>query len=66
MCFRLYGKKEFNTVLLKSTKPGILRDSATSTILQVMAANKNVLTFDFIDRPHPETILRGLEELNDW
>jgi pre-mRNA-splicing factor ATP-dependent RNA helicase DHX15/PRP43 len=61
-CFRMYTKETFDNVLVQSAQPGILRDEVTSLILQTKLIGPIRLT-DFIDAPHPENILSGLEEL---
>ena len=50
-CYRSYTREEFNALAVNPT-PEILRSNLASVILQLLAMGvKNVLTFDFIDKP---------------
>ncbi|KAH8886333.1 P-loop containing nucleoside triphosphate hydrolase protein [Thozetella sp. PMI_491] len=63
-CFRLYTEASFQSSFLPSTPPGILETEITSEILLLKAMGHNAVgRFDFVDRPHPEVYLRGMEEL---
>ena len=63
-CYRLYTEESFNTELIDETYPEILRSSLANLIIQLKKLNINDLVhFDFLDPPSPETLMRGLEEL---
>lgn len=63
-CFRMYTVEGFNKLLLPASSPGILMSEIKSVILTLkMAGHHDLLKFDFIDPPAPETLLRGAEEL---
>lgn len=64
-CFRLYTEKSFLNDLEEATYPEILRSNLGSTILQLKKVGVNDLVhFDFMDAPAPETLMRALELLN--
>ena len=65
-CFRLYTEQSFNTELIDDTYPEILRSNLASVVLQLKKLGINDLVhFDFMDPPAPETLMRALELLND-
>jgi pre-mRNA-splicing factor ATP-dependent RNA helicase DHX15/PRP43 len=65
-CFRLYTEEMLNRYMLPSTQPAIERDDLKSTILELQSRGiTDLATFDWIDKPCPETLIRGMEELND-
>ena len=64
-CFRLYTEKSFLEELQIQTYPEILRSNLSSTILQLKKVGVDDLVhFDFMDAPAPETLMRALELLN--
>ena len=64
-CFRLYTEKSYNTELLENTYPEILRSNLATTVLNLKKLNINDLVhFDLMDPPAPETLMRALELLN--
>ncbi|VUC26177.1 unnamed protein product [Clonostachys rosea] len=65
ICFRLYTEETHNTCFIPSAPPGILEGELASQILllKVMGFD-SVGTFDFVDPPHPEVYLRGLQDLH--
>jgi len=64
-CFRLYTETAFKTDLNKEAFPEIHRNNLRSTILEMEGLGiANIVKFDFIDTPAPESMMRGLEELN--
>uniref|UniRef100_A0A0B7BJK1 RNA helicase n=1 Tax=Arion vulgaris TaxID=1028688 RepID=A0A0B7BJK1_9EUPU len=63
VCYRLFTESEFNK-LSPNTVPEIQRCNLSSVVLQLMALGiSDVLTFDFMDKPSPESIKAALEEL---
>ncbi|EIW52868.1 P-loop containing nucleoside triphosphate hydrolase protein [Trametes versicolor FP-101664 SS1] len=64
-CFRLYTEKDFMTELEEQTHPEILRSNLANTVLELAKLGVDDLVhFDYIDAPAPETLLRALELLN--
>lgn len=64
-CFRLYTEKAFKKDLQPQTFPEILRSNLSSVVLQLKKLGINDLVhFDFMDPPAPETLMRALEQLN--
>ncbi|KAI3631561.1 hypothetical protein MIR68_010444 [Amoeboaphelidium protococcarum] len=64
-CFRLYTEKSFKTELIEQTYPEILRSNLGSVVLQLLKLGiTDLVHFDFMDPPAPETLMRALELLN--
>lgn len=64
-CFRLYTEKAFKKDLVPQTYPEILRSNLGSVVLQLKKLGVDDLVhFDFMDPPAPETLMRALELLN--
>ncbi|KAJ3076488.1 hypothetical protein HDU98_002932 [Podochytrium sp. JEL0797] len=64
-CFRLYTEKAFKNDLQDSTYPEILRCNLGSVVLQLKKLGiDDLVHFDFMDAPAPETLMRALELLN--
>ena len=64
-CFRLYTEKSFSSDLIEQTYPEILRSNLGSVVLQLKKLGVDDLVhFDFMDPPAPETLMRALELLN--
>lgn len=64
-CFRLYTERSFNRDLAKETIPEILRSNISSVILTLKKLGiDDLVHFDFMDPPAPETLMRALELLN--
>ena len=64
-CFRLYTEGAFKKELLDQTYPEILRSNLASTVLELKKLGiEDLVHFDFMDPPAPETMMRALEELN--
>ena len=64
-CFRLYTEKDFMKELEEHTHPEILRSNLASTVLVLVKAGvKDLVRFDWLDAPAPETLMRALELLN--
>lgn len=64
-CFRLYTEAAFKKELIEQTYPEILRSNLSSTVLELKKLGVDDLVhFDLMDPPAPETLMRALEELN--
>jgi pre-mRNA-splicing factor ATP-dependent RNA helicase DHX15/PRP43 len=64
-CFRLYTEKAFKTDLNEQSYPEILRSNLASTVLELKKLGiDDLVHFDLMDPPAPETLMRALEELN--
>ncbi|KAI8073851.1 P-loop containing nucleoside triphosphate hydrolase protein [Gongronella butleri] len=63
--FRLYTESAFNKELIEMTYPEILRSNLGSVVLQLKKLGiDDLVHFDFMDPPAPETMMRALELLN--
>jgi pre-mRNA-splicing factor ATP-dependent RNA helicase DHX15/PRP43 len=63
--FRLYTNKAFKSELQEQTYPEILRSNLGSVVLQLKKLGiEDLVHFDFMDPPAPETLMRALEQLN--
>ena len=64
-CFRLYTEKSFHKELQEQTYPEILRSALSTVVLTLLKLGiADLVHFDFMDPPAPETLMRALEELN--
>ncbi|KZV63050.1 pre-mRNA-splicing factor ATP-dependent RNA helicase PRP43 [Peniophora sp. CONT] len=64
-CFRLYTEKDFVKELEDQTHPEILRSNLANTVLELVKLGiKDLVRFDYVDAPAPETLMRALELLN--
>lgn len=64
-CFRLYTEKAFKTELNEQTFPEILRSNLGMIVLTLKKLGiDDLVHFDFLDPPAPETLMRALEVLN--
>ena len=64
-CFRLYTEEDFTKELEEQIIPEILRCNLASTVLGLVKAGvKDLVKFDWVDAPAPETLMRALELLN--
>ena len=64
-CFRLYTEESYEKELKKSSIPEILRSNITSVVLNLLKLGiQDLVHFDFIDPPAPETMMRAIEMLN--
>jgi pre-mRNA-splicing factor ATP-dependent RNA helicase DHX15/PRP43 len=65
-CFRLYTEEDFMKELEEQTHPEILRCNLASTVLELVKAGvRDLIRFDWVDAPAPETLMRALELLNN-
>ncbi|XP_053652138.1 ATP-dependent RNA helicase DHX33 [Cherax quadricarinatus] len=63
-CYRAYTLNEFNAMTVNPV-PEILRSNLASVILQLVAVGiKNILTFDFIDKPSALHVQQAVEHLS--
>ncbi|KAG8777893.1 DEAH-box ATP-dependent RNA helicase prp43 [Ceratobasidium sp. 428] len=64
-CFRLYTEKDYIKELEEQTHPEILRSNLANTVLELVKLGvTDLVHFDYMDAPAPETIMRALELLN--
>lgn len=64
-CFRLYTERSFHKDLQEQTYPEILRSDLSSVVLTLLKLGiSDLVHFDFMDPPAPETLMRALEQLN--
>lgn len=64
-CFRLYTEAAFKKELIEQTYPEILRSNLANTVLDLKKLGiDDLVHFDLMDPPAPETLMRALEELN--
>ncbi|KAF3784984.1 putative pre-mRNA-splicing factor ATP-dependent RNA helicase [Nymphaea thermarum] len=64
-CFRLYTEKSFSSDLQPQTHPEILRSNLGNVVLTLKKLGiHDLVHFDFMDPPAPETLMRALELLN--
>ena len=64
-CFRLYTEKSFHEDLQETTYPEILRSKMSNVVLTLKKLGiDDLVHFDFMDPPAPETLMRALELLN--
>ena len=64
-CYRLYPERSFEKDLKENTYPEILRSNLNSVVLTLLKLGiQDIVHFDYMDPPAPETLMRALEELN--
>ncbi|CAG5119584.1 unnamed protein product [Candidula unifasciata] len=64
-CFRLYTEKAYKQEMQENTYPEILRSNLGTVVLQLKKLGiDDLVHFDFMDPPAPETLMRALELLN--
>jgi len=64
-CFRLYTEESFQKDLQETTYPEILRSKMSNVVLTLKKLGVHDLVhFDLLDPPAPETLMRALELLN--
>lgn len=63
-CFRLYTEEAFQKELINQTHPEMLRSNISTMVLDLKKIGVDDLVhFDLMDPPAPETLMRALEEL---
>ncbi|ODM87751.1 putative pre-mRNA-splicing factor ATP-dependent RNA helicase PRP1 [Orchesella cincta] len=61
-CFRLYTEKAFKQEMQENTYPEILRSNLGSVVMTLKRLGvEDLVHFDFMDPPAPETLMRALE-----
>lgn len=61
-CYRLFTEKSFLNDLEENTHPEILRSNLGNVVLYLKKLGINDLVhFDYMDPPAPETLMRALE-----
>ncbi|KAL9916937.1 putative pre-mRNA-splicing factor ATP-dependent RNA helicase PRP1 [Glossina fuscipes] len=64
-CFRLYTERAYKNEMQDNTYPEILRSNLGTVVLQLKKLGiDDLVHFDFMDPPAPETLMRALELLN--
>jgi len=64
-CFRLYTEESYKKDLEDNTIPEVLRSNLGQVVLTLKKLGiDDLVHFDFMDPPAPETLMRALEELN--
>ncbi|KAJ7796641.1 P-loop containing nucleoside triphosphate hydrolase protein [Mycena olivaceomarginata] len=68
-CFRLYTEKDFKNELEEQTHPEILKSNLSTAVLTLVkiglkACLIDLVRFDWVDAPAPETLMKALELLN--
>lgn len=64
-CFRLYTEKAYQTEMQDNTYPEILSSNLGTVVLRLKKLGiDDLVHFDFMDPPAPETLMRALELLN--
>jgi len=64
VCFRLYTKDEFNTEFEENTQPEILRLNLANVVLLLKTMRvKDVINFEYLDRPPREVLIFAIEQL---
>lgn len=64
-CFRLYTEESYQKELENNTIPEVLRSNLGNVVLTLKKLGiHDLVHFDFMDPPAPETLMRALEELN--
>lgn len=63
--YRLYTERSFLNDMQENTHPEILRSSLGPVVIQLKKLGiDDLVHFDFLDPPAPETLMRALEQLN--
>ena len=64
-CFRLYTEKAYKNEMQDNTYPEILRSNLGAVVIQLKKLGiDDLVHFDFMDPPAPETLMGALELLN--
>eukprot|EP01055_Gregarina_sp_Pseudo9_P000940 Gregarina_sp_Pseudo_9__939@NODE_15_length_6304_cov_17_343815_g13_i0_p2_GENE_NODE_15_length_6304_cov_17_343815_g13_i0NODE_15_length_6304_cov_17_343815_g13_i0_p2_ORF_typecomplete_len743_score187_38Flavi_DEAD/PF07652_14/1_8e31HA2/PF04408_23/4_7e30OB_NTP_bind/PF07717_16/5e19DEAD/PF00270_29/1_1e16Helicase_C/PF00271_31/3_9e13AAA_22/PF13401_6/2_9e11AAA_19/PF13245_6/6_8e10ResIII/PF04851_15/4e07SRP54/PF00448_22/4_4e07Herpes_ori_bp/PF02399_15/5_7e06TniB/PF05621_11/0_00028AAA_30/PF13604_6/0_00025ATPase/PF0 len=64
-CFRLYTELTFKNELAPQSFPEILRSNLNSVVLTLLKLGvENLVDFDLMEPPAPETLMRALEQLH--
>ncbi|XP_054717545.1 ATP-dependent RNA helicase DHX8-like [Uloborus diversus] len=64
-CYRLYTERSYRDEMLTTPIPEIQRTNLASIVLQLKAMGINdLLSFDFMDAPPPESLIMALKQLH--
>ena len=64
-CYRLYTEAAFRNEMLATSVPEIQRTNLANVVLQLKSMGINdLLSFEFMDAPPPETLIMALEQLH--
>lgn len=64
-CFRLYTEASYEKELVENSYPEILRSNLAGVVISLKELGiKDLVHFDLMDPPAPETLMRALELLN--
>jgi pre-mRNA-splicing factor ATP-dependent RNA helicase DHX15/PRP43 len=64
-CFRLYTEKDFRAEHEERSHPGICTSNLDSVVLLLLKIGvKDLVSFDYVDDPAPETLMRALSILH--
>lgn len=64
-CYRLFTERSFAKDLIENSYPEIQRSNLNSVVLTLKKLGINdIVHFDYMDPPAPETLMRALEQLN--
>ena len=64
-CYRLFTERSFNKDLEENSYPEIQRSNLSSVVLYLKKLGiDDIVHFDYMDPPAPETLMRALEQLN--
>ena len=63
-CFRLYTKWSFENELEDQNSPEVQRTNLGGVVLMLKSIGiDDMINFDFMDAPPPETLMKALEQL---
>ncbi|PVF95206.1 P-loop containing nucleoside triphosphate hydrolase protein [Serendipita vermifera] len=64
-CFRLYTERDYVREMENARCPGILQSDLAKVVLDLVKLGvKDIIRFDYVDTPAPETIMRAFEQLH--
>ena len=64
-CYRLFTERSFNKDLQENSYPEIQRSNLSEVVLNLKKLGiDDIVHFDYMDPPAPETLMRALEQLN--
>lgn len=64
-CYRMYTERSYLKDLKENSHPEITRSNLSSVVLQLKKLGiDDIVHFDYMDPPAPETLMRALEQLN--
>ena len=67
VCYRLYSKEAFDSIMPPSTEPAVLSSRLHEAAVKLIEMkHRRVIDFNWIDTPHPDSIARAAQDLCDW